>query len=58
MKASKKRSRLRAAAARVPGPGRTAIVNKFIAKHRKLEPILKILLTVTENFIVELDVNE
>jgi len=32
-----------------PGvPGRAALVNKFIAKHRKLEPILKILLTVTD----------
>lgn len=50
MKISKKRSLIKSLGqtqVRPPvQPGRTAIVNKFIAKHRKLEPVMKLLLVV------------
>lgn len=46
-------------------PQKSALINKFIAKHRKLEPLLKLLLTVSEvnylifkSVIVELEVYE
>ena len=29
-------------------PGRAALINKFIAKHKKLEPVLKLVLAVAD----------
>lgn len=56
MRSSKKRSKLRSS---VPWqPSRSALVNKFIAKHKKLEPILTICLTVTDAAFVQIDVFE
>lgn len=33
---------------KVATPGKSALVNKFIAKHKKLEPLMKLVLAVAE----------